>query len=519
VKYKDIQKTDIDYINSIYPDISQSWDSRMLTLQNYFQVSERTVRKWIKKLGIKKSEEEEKSEEYNLAKKRKLSKNQHYIFSWAQNATPIHEEMLKNVEAYAKYLKADIHVIAGRYKNPTSTFSEAQKKQDYWNKDIVKYLDANRHKIHPELTVLADLKTQPTATYPVSGLAGLSKGGSIIVGHPKIHLQPFPVLKGDNPKFAISTGSITHPNYTDSTAGKKGEFFHMYGFTIVEIEGDEYYFRQVPVCDDGSFIDLDVEVKNQTITPIKEIEAIVFGDVHLSEIDKDIEKNTFSFLDKINPKATILHDLFNGQSIRHHDKKKPILLYEKYIKGQDILEDEISEMLDWLKSKEKYNLVVVSANHNDWLDKWIDSDDWRTDIKNSLWYSRLLTAALEGKAPDGLINYLIDLNTDNKVKTLGRDESFKVKDYELAYHGDQGQNGSKGNLKQFSRLNTKVIVGDYHSGARIDGAIGVGTMTPLRVGYNKGASSWNNSHAIIHSNGKVQQLIFKKNKRFSKRYK
>jgi hypothetical protein len=422
------------------------------------------------------------------------------------------------MESYAKHLNADIHVIAGRYKNPTSHFSEAQKKQDYWDKRVIKYLDANRHRVHPELTVLSDLKTQPTATYPVSGLAGLSKGGSIIVGSPKIHLQAFPVLKGDNPKFAISTGAITVPNYTDSAAGKKGEFYHMYGFTIVEVEGDEYYFRQVPVCDDGSFIDLDLEVKGKKIKPIKSIEAIVLGDVHLSEVDKEVEKNTFSFLDKIKPKETILHDLFNGQSIRHHDKKKPILLYEKYVKGEDILETEINEMLDWLKSKQKYNLVVISSNHNDWLDKWIDSDDWRHDIKNSLWYSKLLTAALEGLAPDGLVQYLIESSVE-KVKCLGRDESFKVKDYELAYHGDQGQNGSKGNLKQFSRLNTKVIVGDYHSGARIDGAIGVGTMTPLRIGYNKGASSWNNSHAIIHKNGKVQQLIFKSNKRFSKRYK
>jgi hypothetical protein len=95
-----------------------------------------------------------------------------------------------------------------------------------------------------------------------------------------------------------------------------------------------------------------------------------------------------------------------------------------------------------------------------------------------------------------------------KFKTLGRSASYKVKDWELGQHGDVGSNGSRGSLLQFRKLNTKIVVGHYHSPGRKDGAIAVGTSTKLRVGYNNGASSWLQSHVIIHNDGKAQHINF-----------
>jgi hypothetical protein len=84
-----------------------------------------------------------------------------------------------------------------------------------------------------------------------------------------------------------------------------------------------------------------------------------------------------------------------------------------------------------------------------------------------------------------------------------------VNKWELGQHGDVGSNGSRGSLMQFRRLNTKVIVGHYHSPGRKDGAISVGTSTKLRVGYNNsGSSTWLQSHVIIHEDGKAQHINF-----------
>ena len=107
----------------------------------------------------------------------------------------------------------------------------------------------------------------------------------------------------------------------------------------------------------------------------------------------------------------------------------------------------------------------------------------------------------------GVIPELINERFPNFI-TLGRNESYKVKNWELAQHGDIGSNGSRGSLLQFRNLNTKIIVGHYHSPGRKDGALSVGTSTKLRVGYNNGPSSWLQSHVIIHGDGRAQHINF-----------
>jgi hypothetical protein len=61
---------------------------------------------------------------------------------------------------------------------------------------------------------------------------------------------------------------------------------------------------------------------------------------------------------------------------------------------------------------------------------------------------------------------------------------------------------------QFRKLNTKIVVGHYHSPGRKDGALAVGTSTKLRVNYNIGPSGWLQSHVIIHHDSKAQHINF-----------
>jgi hypothetical protein len=119
-------------------------------------------------------------------------------------------------------------------------------------------------------------------------------------------------------------------------------------------------------------------------------------------------------------------------------------------------------------------------------------------------YSYIL---LRGEAHNGIIPYLINKKFP-KMKTLGRNDSYVVNGWELAQHGDIGSNGSRGSLLQFRKLNTKIVVGHYHSPGRKDGALSVGTSTKLRVNYNLGPSSWLQSHVIIHKDGKAQHINF-----------
>jgi len=154
-------------------------------------------------------------------------------------------------------------------------------------------------------------------------------------------------------------------------------------------------------------------------------------------------------------------------------------------------------------------VVIVRSNHDDFIDRWLKDTDWRKTVtpKNSLEYMQYSAAILSGQAPNGVIPYLINQKFPH-FKTLGRNDSYLVKGWELGQHGDIGSSGTRGSLLQLRKLNTKIVVGHYHAPGRKDGALSVGTSTKLRLNYNLGASSWLQSHVIIHQDGKAQHINF-----------
>lgn len=507
MKFEELTKADIAAAKKIYNDKSMLWDDRVQQLMDLFGKSERVTRRWFVALGFKKHKNLEESDAFKKAKERKHDKRKKYfLITWAQNNTPVHKGFFSNIQAYAAHIDADIHVIAGRYKNPTSIFVD--KKMDYWADEVLPYLDANRHDIHPYLSILSDMKTQPTASGPLSSIEGISHENSCIVGHPRVHMRVIPVLEGYKPKVMWTTGAVTVKSYTDSKAGKIGEFHHTLGFVIVEIKDKKvFYCRQVTATDKGDFCDLFHEVKNGKVGRVESAAAVVLGDVHVGEVDDTIMGLTEEILERFKPEATAVHDVFAGHSISHHDLKDPFKLYKKEKDGTNVLKREIDNMLVWIKRMQKHNLVIISSNHNDFLSRWLASADWKHNIKNSLEYMEYAKVLLEDKAPQGIIHYIIKQNFP-KIETLGRSDSFRVKDWELAVHGDVGASGSRGSLEQFRRLNTKTITGHSHSPGRSDGALAVGTMTKLRVGFNIGASGWMHAHAIVHHDGKAQHILF-----------
>jgi hypothetical protein len=544
MKFKDMSDKDKKKFVQIYKNKSISWDERMKLLMKLTNKSERTVRKWASEKLELSEKEEQVSPQYEEAKKRVFDKKKkRFIITWAQNNTPVHKKFFHNLVEYSKHIDADIHVIAGRYKNPTSIWSLAQEAEERWSLIVKDYLDANRHDIHKFVSIMSDVKIHPTAVNPMTGMHSMSGINSCVFGSPKMQLEMIPVLENERPKMMLTTGSCTEKNYTDSKAGKKGEFHHVIGFAVVEIKDDEtFYVRQVSAEENGDFCDLYNEVKfigelefdftseffsresiviggETKINKIEEIEACVLGDLHWGHHDPEVIKKTHQLFDKLNPKNIVLHDVFDGYSISHHTMKDPFMQYGKEINNLNDLKKEVDEMLEGLSEFEKYNnVIIVRSNHDDFLDRWVKNEDWKKQPtpKNSplyMEYSAMLLRQYATNISDikGIIPEIIN-NRFTNYKTLGRRDSFKVLGWELGQHGDIGSNGTRGSLLQMRKLNTKIIVGHYHSPGRMDGAMSVGTSTHSRVGYNVGPSSWLQSHVIIHKNGKAQHINFIKDK-------
>jgi len=317
-------------------------------------------------------------------------------------------------------------------------------------------------------------------------------------------MKSLPVLDGYPNKLLLTTGSISVENYTDTKAGKKGEFHHQFGFVIVELDGDIFHVRQVSADKEGNFYDLYHRAHNGVITRNDTCQGVVFGDLHVGEDDKEAVKVSFEIATKLNAPVVVLHDVFNGHSISHHERKDPFKLLQREEDGSWCLKTEIRKLKGWFKEHDYFNYVVVRSNHDDFLDRWLMGEDWRK-VSNKAAYLKYASVLAEGKAPRGIIPYILEKNFEN-VRCLGIDDSFRVKGWELGVHGHLGANGSRGSVVQFKNLNTKNITAHTHSPNREDGNVCVGTNTHLRVGFNKGMSSWLQSNAIIHNDGKVQQI-------------
>ena len=517
MRFTDLSNKDKEYLKERYYNREEkNWEEVADELAKEFKVTPRTIRAWVnERLNIK-EKDESYPEQYLKAKELKTEKEKTVFFiTWGQNNTPIHKNFFKNILALKEKYNASLHVIAGRYRNPTTPYENYKTEDEFWDKALVPYLDAGRHKIHDHMTIMSDVKIRPTAVYPLSGMRGLSKEYSCIFGHPKVHLELLPTLKDKHPKGIMATGSVTLPNYSDSKAGKKAEFDHRLGFVIVEAYEDIVLFRQITADKNGDFCDYFFEVKRGEVKKLDYIEGIVFGDKHFGVEDKLIEAESLKYAKKLKAKHAVLHDVFDGYSISHHDLKDPFKQYSKEIHNKNNLKEEIEYMLSKLKPYTFFeNTVIVRSNHDDFLDRWLKNEDWKkqSTYKNSSLYMRYSFFLLEEYAnnpenPRGIIPLILE-STYPEFKTLTRDDTYTVKGYELSMHGDLGQNGARGSIKGFKDLNFKSITAHGHSAGRLDNAVRVGTNTLLRLGYNKGASDWSHANGIIHKNGQVLLQIF-----------
>lgn len=520
MKFDELTEDVINEAKSIYWNREIPWDDRMHQLMDLFGKSERTVRKWCsEKLNFKESTNNLTidNDQYKKAKERTLdTEKKYFLITWAQNNTPIHKKFFNNLKSYADFLDAPIHVIPGRYKNPTSIFSDET--EDYWDDEVIPYLDASRNNVYDNITIFGDIKIQPTAVNPMSDLQGLCYKTSCVFGSPKIQLQSIPVLPGNKPRLMLTTGACTLKNYTDSKAGKKGEFHHTYGAVIIEVkDSNTVFFRQITAKENGDFNDLYFNVSNGVVSKNNNIEAIVLGDLHCGQHDPVLLNSTKkNIIEILNPKHIILHDVFNGLSINPHEAKDPFIQFGKHVNGTDDLQKELDIMLNTLGEFYNYsaNVVVVRSNHDDFLDRWVRNEDWKKQptVKNSRLYMKLSDMLLSQyeESPNNIRGIIPEIikNRFPKYITLGINDSYEIKGFELGMHGHLGVNGAKGGPESFRKLNTKMISAHTHSTFRKDGLIICGTSTFLKLNYTNGPSSWTQGHVIIDSYGKAQNIIF-----------
>lgn len=437
-----------------------------------------------------------------------------YVITSAQSDTPINSDFLGALETYCAVQDATLFIIPTRYKNPNV---QGDVPSSVYPQEITKYLVDNNFKIHPKLKVLGSLKISLTSDDPLSGLSPISKGESIIIGHNQLQMQSVPVQINDKPVIMTTTGTISDKNYSLSKQGYKAEFNHSHSAVVVELDGDIFHLRHLNF-DGVGFYDLEDYYESGNSYYVEDsVEAIVTGDEHAVFADKLVKNATYGtggIVDTLRPNYIVRHDVLDCFAISHHHRNNFLLKYEKMINGTDDISKELKQTLDFVVETTLHGAtnIFVPSNHTDHLTKWLNEADPKIDTVNARLYHWLMYNKLksieEGKSVDPFEMFATPYLGSRKVDYifLNRNEVFKIKDVEVAIHGDKGNNGSRGTREQFANLSSKTIVGHSHSPGITKGCYQVGTSSILKMEYNIGPSSWMNTHCLIYKNGK-RQLI------------
>lgn len=518
--FKDLSPEDIEYIKHVYYQAMKHIE-KMEILSKKFNVGERTIRAWWQKLDLKKLSSDLPSQ-LQKAQERTLNKNTKVILiTTAQNKTAVNRDFLNNLIAYKDYItnelgkQTEIVIIPSKYRNPTNNIEdEKAKSEDWWEDSVNDYLFYGKLNFGDTL-ISCDSHISPTSKNPLDGYEILAENNHVVLGHTKNHFTTLPRFRGDALRVMASTGSITSKNYSKSKSGEHGSLLHSYGFVVVELKDKDvcYIPRNVKVKSDGSFIDITNAVTKFGVMKINCSLGFVWGDIHAEQVNRDFLTVSKELISKLNPEKSILHDILDGATVNPHEGKDMFLKRLKIAQGKHLIENEVNECLDLVEEIKGCcgEVWISESNHDNFLQRFIDSENWKRDLHNSPAYLKyaLIQQTVDLREYGNILGYLIWERFGDSVKYMKMGDSMYIADYQVASHGDYSSNGAKGATRGFSRLNLKIIHAHSHSPKLHNNVTCVGVTANIEQWYNrKGLSSWAYAHSVIHHNGKNQLLVF-----------
>jgi hypothetical protein len=430
-----------------------------------------------------------------------------YVITSAQYGAAVNDGFLSSLFYYCQDTGAELVVMPIKY---GVTLSPISPKLD----GFVTYRNQRLHE-HLELNTL---NLRPTLVEPLTSLEKHGGLRSQIFAHPKVSLKMVATSSHDTCKATMTTGAVTHPEYKPDKTGRVAERDHSYGAVVVELDGDAFHYRHIEADNDDSFYDMCTLYTPDGVQRSHRPLALVCGDWHIGYTCTLVREATYGssgIVDSLRPEAIFKHDYFDGRSISHHDEKDNIYMAHKAAQGQLSLQEELRACADEakeLKAKAQgAEIYFVASNHNEHLDRWLSEGRYLKDPYNFKIGNQLAAAKVDSLEPAFNAWMRQEVGEDG-FTYLTRDDDVVMAGIKLDQHGDIGQNGSRGSLKQFNTACHGTITGHTHTPAISGDAYQVGTSTVLKMHYTKGMSSWLNTHALVWPNGQVQLINIIKGK-------
>jgi hypothetical protein len=349
---------------------------------------------------------------------------------------------------------------------------------------------------------------------PLAGMAELiSERRSVIIPATKQRFLTAGTTR--EPRVGYTTGACTEVSYRANTVGLKATDEHVIGAVVVESGSDGFFHaRHIRWKSNSRFTDLGVQIevndKDDVVVTNVRAEAVIPGDWHTGDTDPLTRLSTFAMFKMYKPRRVMMHDIFNGHSVNHHERDQAITRAMETAAGRNHLETELRECAAELarisdEAPKDCEVNVVKSNHDEWLMRYLQSGVYVKDPQN---YRLALQLSLDAFNGDPLAVGLLKYGKLPKVKFLKRGDSVRVKGWELGYHGDAGVNGSKPGVRALADLCGHSVVGHRHTPEIHRGTIVVGTSTRFDLAYTRNApSTWLHASAVVWPDGSAQLLV------------
>lgn len=435
-----------------------------------------------------------------------ISKHRRFVITTAVTGCLPHEDGLAALQNYCERNDAKLLIL------PCSDPAVAKEH---------KYAFSLNHKLPMDAVVFRDvslnsnvflstIKLSAKQINPLTGLKRLAKHGTCLLASPKQMLEHVAMSnKKTIPRALMTTGAITKSDYkTDMYMSERTAYIanddHKLGAIIVEIKDSTvFFYRQVQIdTKTGAFCDLNKKYFADGSMEKITAELVQQPDWHVLSTDPKFKKAAKEVVNLVTPEWMTLEDFFDGITINPHEKHNIAQRAMKVLRGEFRLSEELkacSKEIDDLSTWNVKKLVFKYGNHEDFLQRWLNTAEYKDDAVNHYEGVCLAKALLEGEMPfEHAMRVRYPVKAQDRIKFLTINDSFKVNGIENGVHGHLGAGGKRNpgmaGLEAYGPVNT----GHNHSAAIFREVFRVGTATYMQLSYNDGPSTWTNTLLLQH---------------------
>lgn len=437
----------------------------------------------------------------NIVKK---TSSDRVLITSVTNGTQINQDCWEVLLNYAKQTKSELFVLWGEGVTPKS----------YFTKDVYAllepYLCTEVQFTKSDRCIAKDLHIKPQIKDPLSSLDRVfsDEVSHVIVASPKQYLKMLPYECNRLPRQAWSTGTISEIEYKSDVSGQINDCNVTFGGVLATYNKKlGYYQIRNLIYKDKAIFDINqVYKKSGTPRLLTKVPAVVLGDMHFPEEDKDAVNASVDLINTCLPKKVFLHDWCSFNSINHHEEGKCL---EKILKTTDDnftlkteLEVSAKKLETLMKECPNSDFYIVASNHDNFITKWLNEGMFIKDRLNAKIGASLFIKLLDNEP------ILPSLIKDTKrLHLMDSKESLIICGYEVAAHGHEGIAGARGSVRSYTRAFNKSVSGHTHSPQIFESAVVVGTNSKLNLPYTGKIMNWGQSNVIIHENGTIQQIF------------